>query len=132
MLGLAVVAVLAISVPTLAQDAVRVEAGRQVWVNGGCSGCHGARGQGSESPDRYPPTASMRATELDRDGLIEAISCGRPGSEMRAWLEGAYTDSPCYGLDLGPAPARTMEAGVFEADEIEALVDYLMADIVGK
>ena len=48
MLGLAVVAVLAISVPTLAQDAAQVEAGRQLWVYGGCSSCHGASGEGGE------------------------------------------------------------------------------------
>ncbi len=48
MLGLAVVAVWAITVPTLALDAAQVEAGRQVWVKGGCYGCHGQSGQGGE------------------------------------------------------------------------------------
>ncbi len=72
MLGLAVVAVLAISVPTLAQDAARVEAGRQVWKTGGCSSCHGTRGQGGEGRGEGEAAASvvsgpsLRASELDR------------------------------------------------------------------
>ncbi len=85
MLGLAVVAVLAISVPTLAQDAAQVEAGRQLWVYGGCSSCHGASGEGGEGGRGGEGASvvsgpSLRITELDRDGLIEAISCGMPGS----------------------------------------------------
>ena len=64
--------------------------------------------------------------------LREAISCGLLATEMPAWLDGAYTKRPCYGLATGPAPVGTTLMPVLDADEIEALVDYLMAKIVGK
>jgi mono/diheme cytochrome c family protein len=131
MLGLAAAAVLAISVPTPAQDAAQLEAGKEVWMNGGCAGCHGNQGQGGVGEDQ-PAGPSLRATELDRDGLVEAISCGVPGTQMGAWLDGAYTEVPCYGAELGAAPARTMVIGAFGVEEIEALVDYILTEFVGK
>jgi hypothetical protein len=51
---------------------------------------------------------------------------------MPAWLNGAYSEIPCYGLPKGPAPAGTVLTPVLSADEIQALVDYLMAKMVGK
>ncbi len=125
MVGLSVVAALAIPVPTLAQDAAKVDAGRQVWARG-CSSCHGARGQGGDDPD-FHIGPSLRSTELDRTDLVEITSCGRPGTQMPAWLKGAYTEVGCFGQAPGPAPARTMIAGAFDADQIEALVDYILA-----
>jgi hypothetical protein len=64
--------------------------------------------------------------------LTETISCGLPNTEMPAWLDGAYTQRPCYGLPAGPAPAGTTLTPVLSADEVEALVNYLMAKMVGK
>ncbi len=126
MVGLSVVAALAIPVPTLAQDAAKVDAGRQVWASAGCSICHGATGQGGTDLD-FPVGPSLRSTELDRTDLVEITSCGRPGTQMPAWLKGAYTEVGCFGLAPGPAPARTMIVGAFDADQIEALVDYILA-----
>ena len=131
MLGLAAAAMLALSVPTLAQDAARSEAGKQAWVTGACASCHGNQGQGGTNPD-FPAGPSLRAPELERDRLVEAIRCGVPGTQMGAWLEGAYTALPCYGMELGPAPARTMVIGAFSAEEIESLVDYIMTEFVQK
>jgi hypothetical protein len=51
---------------------------------------------------------------------------------MPAWLDGAYTKRSCYGFPLGPAPAEITATPVLSAGEIEALVDYLMAKIVGR
>jgi hypothetical protein len=51
---------------------------------------------------------------------------------MPAWLDGAYTEIPCYGLPRGPAPSTIDLTPVLSVDEIQALVDYLMAKIVGK
>jgi mono/diheme cytochrome c family protein len=130
MLGLAAVAMLAISTPTPAQDAAQLEAGKTVWVNT-CAGCHGVSGQGGAGGD-LPAGPSLRTTELDRDGLLEVISCGRPGTQMPAWLGGAYTVSPCYGLDPGPAPAGTVVVGALSAEEIETLVDYILTEFVQK
>ncbi len=126
MVGLSVVAALAIPVPTLAQDAAKVDAGRQVWAIG-CSSCHGDIGQGGMDPVSSPVGPSLRSTELDRTDLVEITSCGRPGTQMPAWLKGAYTEAGCFGQAPGPAPARTNIAGAFDADQIEALVDYILA-----
>ena len=131
MLGLAVAAALAISVPTLAADAAKVEAGRQVWMKGGCAACHGTLGGGGANPD-FPVGPSLRATELDRNALVEIISCGRPGKPMPAWLKGAYTETGCFGQDPGRAPAGTVVVGAFDADQIEALVEYIMVEFNGK
>ena len=69
---------------------------------------------------------------LNRAALAETISCGRPDTQMPAWLDGAYTETPCYGLPKGPVPGSIDATPVLSADEIQALVDYLMAKIVGK
>ena len=128
--GLAVVAFLAMPAPAFAQDAAEV--GKQFWHGGGCAGCHGRSGHGGHggAGSEQATGPSVRSTELDRDQLIELISCGRPGTPMPAWLAGAYTETACYGLEPGPAPAGTGVSGAFDADEIEALVDYLLAEIV--
>jgi hypothetical protein len=51
---------------------------------------------------------------------------------MPAWLDGAYVQRSCYGFPNGPAPSGTDLSPVLSADEIEALVDYLLAKIVRR
>jgi mono/diheme cytochrome c family protein len=132
-LGVAVGAplALALSCSALAQDAARLAAGEAAWDKAGCPQCHGASGEGGTGGE-FPAGPSLRTTRLDRGALREAISCGILASEMPAWFDGAYTQRPCYGLPVGPAPAGTTLMPVLDADEIEALVDYLTAKIVGK
>jgi mono/diheme cytochrome c family protein len=138
---LAVGITLAASLPAQAQDAAggtaasptqaQIDAGHQIWTNAGCSSCHGSNGQGGTGGD-LPAGPSLRATQLDRAGLMEVISCGRPGMKMPAWLDGAYTEHACYGQGLGAAPQGILVAGTLESQDIENLVDYLLAEIVGK
>jgi hypothetical protein len=115
---------------TFAQDAARIAAGEEAWNKAGCPPCHGADGEGGTGGE-FPAGPSLRKTRLDRPTLTETISCGLPGTEMPAWLDGAYTQRPCYGFSAGPPDGTTL-IPVLSADEIEALVDYLMAKIVGK
>lgn len=129
--GLAAVALLALALPAAAQEARQVDAGKTVWANGGCGGCHGANGAGGTNPDQ-PTGPALRNTALDRAGLTEKIACGVAGTQMAAWLRGAYTETPCYGLPLGPAPAGTMVLGAFSAEEISALVDYIEVEFNGR
>ena len=68
----------------------------------------------------------------NRAALAETIRCGRPGTQMPGWLDGAYRVSPCYGLPMGPPPPGTDLTPVLSADEVEALVDFLTAKMVGK
>ena len=108
----------------------RIAVGEEAWNKAGCPPCHGADGEGGTGGE-FPAGPSLRKTRLDRGTLRETISCGLPGTEMPAWLDGAYTQRPCYGFSAGP-PAGTTLIPVLSTEEIEALVDYLMAKIVGK
>jgi mono/diheme cytochrome c family protein len=128
--GLSLMIAACASTPALAQDAARVAAGEDAWDKAGCFQCHGTSGEGG-SGGEFPAGPSLRKTKLDRAALAETISCGRLGTPMPAWLDGAYTESACYGLPKRPAPAGVVLTPVLSADEIVALVDYLMAKIVG-
>ena len=128
--GLAAGVVLALNASGFAQDAARLAAGEAAWNKAGCLQCHGTSGEGGAGGE-FPAGPSLQTTFLDRAGLAETISCGRPGSPMPAWLDGAYTQRPCYGFSAGPPDGTTL-VPVLSAEEIEALVDYLMAKIVGK
>jgi mono/diheme cytochrome c family protein len=121
---LIVVVLVGLSLPASAQDAARLRAGRIVWQSGACASCHGANGTGGVNPD-HPAGPALRNTKLDRATLVEATSCGRPGTEMAAWLRGAYTQTACYGAPLGPPPPETLVIGAFNAEEISAVVDYI-------
>jgi mono/diheme cytochrome c family protein len=131
LLSLAAGALAVLSGSALAQDAARIAAGEAAWDKGGCLQCHGASGEGGPGGE-FPAGPSLRTTLLDRAGLADTISCGRPATQMPAWLDGAYTQVSCYGLPTGPAPAGLDLTPVLSTDEIQALVDYLMAKIVGK
>jgi mono/diheme cytochrome c family protein len=129
--SLATVALATLQSAALAQSAAQVAAGRTVWRDAGCDGCHGANGQGGTSPD-LPAGPSIRATKLDRKGLTEVISCGKPGTQMAAWLDGAYTKTPCYAATTGQPPGDVVVVGAYSAAEIAALTDFLVATFVGK
>jgi Cytochrome C oxidase, cbb3-type, subunit III len=114
-----------------AQDAPRVAAGEAAWDKAACLQCHGSTGEGGPGGE-FASGPSLRKTRLDRAALIETISCGLPGTEMPAWLDGAYARRQCYGFPPGPSPEGTTLTPVLSADEIDALVDYLLAKIVGR
>ena len=110
---------------------IAIAAGEAAWDKAGCPQCHGASGEGGTGGE-FPAGPSLRTTKLDRAALRETISCGLPATEMPAWLDGAYTQRPCYSFPVGPPPAGTTLTPVLDANEIDALVDYLTATIVGK
>jgi mono/diheme cytochrome c family protein len=114
-----------------AQDAARLAAGEAAWDKAGCLQCHGSAGEGGVGGE-FPAGPSLRKTRLDRAALIEAVSCGFPGTQMPGWLDGAYTQRSCYGFPSGPAPDGTTLTPVLSANEIEALVDYLLAKIIAR
>jgi mono/diheme cytochrome c family protein len=114
-----------------AQDAARLAAGEAAWNKAACLQCHGSAGEGGTGGE-FPAGPSLRATQLSRVMLVDTIRCGRPGTQMPAWLDGAYTEISCYGLPKGPPPTGLELTPVLSGDEIEALVDYMMAKMVGK
>jgi mono/diheme cytochrome c family protein len=113
----------------LGQDAGRIAAGEDAWDKAGCLQCHGSEGEGG-SGGEFPAGPSLRKTRLDRAALAETVSCGLPGTPMPAWLDGAYGERPCYGFTA--PPDGTTVTPVLSAAEVEALVDYLLAKMVGK
>jgi hypothetical protein len=121
----------AFSASAFAQDAARLAAGEAAWDRAGCLQCHGSAGEGGAGGE-FPAGPSLRKTRLDRAALNEAISCGLPGTQMPGWLDGAYTQRSCYGFPPGPAPDGTDLSPVLSANEVEALVEYLLATIVGR
>jgi hypothetical protein len=70
--------------------------------------------------------------KLDRKGLTEVIACGRPGTQMAAWLKGAYTATPCYAAATRPVPGDVVMVGAYPAADIDALIDYIQAAFAGK
>jgi mono/diheme cytochrome c family protein len=115
----------------LTQSASRLAGGEDAWNKAGCFECHGTAGEGG-SGGEFPAGPSLRESKLDRAALMETISCGRPGTPMPAWLDGAYNERACYSRPKGPAPAGVVLTPVLSAEEIQALLDYLVAKIVGQ
>ena len=103
---------------------------------GDCQACHGWAADGRKMDPQMPDGANLRTTRLNRDNLITAIKCGRPGKGMPAFDRLAYSDGRCYdmkqadltrlGLQL-PDPAATLQPR-----EVEQLADFLFAKVVGK
>ena len=120
--------------PTSPED---IAAGMRIYrQKADCQACHGWAADGRKMDSQMPDGANLRTTRLDRDKLIAAIKCGRPGRGMPAFDRLAYSDGRCndlkladlkkQGLDL-PDPAATLQPR-----EIEAIADFLMAKVVNK
>jgi len=129
--ALAAGTLLALTLSAQAQDAARLAAGEAAWNKAACLQCHGSAGEGGTGGE-FPAGPSLRTTQLNRAMLIDTIGCGRPGTQMPAWLDGAYTEISCYGLPKGPPPTGLEMTPVLSGDEVEALVDYMLAKMVGK
>jgi mono/diheme cytochrome c family protein len=108
-----------------AQSEDKVKAGVNAWRNSGCSDCHGAFANGEKERDESPTGANIRQSRLKADELAQVIRCGRPGTGMPAFEEGA-TGCPGGGGELYPAPAKLSRA------DIDNVVAYLQARIMGK
>jgi hypothetical protein len=100
-----------------------------------CVYCHGWAGDGAGEPQSSGGAANLRETQLNREQLIEVISCGVPGKAMPRFDDAAYTEKRCYngvseatvGQYLPPLPPGS----VLQRREIEALVDFMRAKIIG-
>ena len=116
-----------------AQNADQVKAGLATWRNSGCADCHGAFADGEKQRDEAPTGANLRTTRLDTITLKQTIACGRPGTGMPAFDEGAYKIRACNGQALGPPPNDLYPTPRnLTPDEIDAVVTYLQARVVGK
>jgi mono/diheme cytochrome c family protein len=101
-----------------------------------CGFCHGWSGDGAGDPQSPGKAANLRESKLDHDQLVEVIRCGVPGGtamphfDKFAWTKG----EECFGMteaDVGDKKPPNPTAGL-QKREIEAIVAYLEAKIVGK
>ena len=119
--------------PGWAQNEARVKLGIETWKAAGCADCHGPFGDGDKQREDSPSGPNLRErTHLTADILKTVIGCGRPGSEMPSFEEGAYAVRQCYGRDLGDAPGNMYPAPArLTADQIDAIATYLLARVIG-
>ncbi|MDA0653992.1 MAG: cytochrome c [Proteobacteria bacterium] len=134
MLGLGVLFLVGVPTAAFAQDEARaVTLGRQIYAGkANCSQCHGWHANGFSSHMGNGP--SLRTTSLDREGLVETISCGRPGTYMPYHIALAFTPSfPCYGIsDKADLGGLGTAVGIpLQPREINNLVEFLLKEVVG-
>jgi hypothetical protein len=114
-----------------------IAAGMSIFLQkGDCQACHGWAGDGRKVDSQMPDGANLRAVTIDRDVLIVTIRCGRPGTQMPAFERLAYSDGRCFGLKQGDLRARGLQmpnpAATLAPNEVERLVDFLLAKVIGK
>jgi mono/diheme cytochrome c family protein len=116
-----------------AEEARTIEHGKDIFkTKATCQFCHKWDASGDQG---YGGNAlSLRKTLLTREQVAETVKCGRPGTGMPFHDQFAYTDKRCYGVtrdklgnDMPPEPNAFLNA-----DEIDAVVKYLFAKVVGR
>jgi hypothetical protein len=115
-------------------DEKSIAAGKKLWAKKiGCGYCHGVFGDGSGDPRSPGAGANLRITQLDREGLIEVIACGIPGSEMPYFHRSAYKKPEiCWDMiaeDMGEDMPKTFEGKTLSSKSIPKVVDYILANI---
>ena len=113
------------STAAFAQNEDKVKAGLAAWRNSGCADCHGAFANGEKERDESPTGADLWRARLSTEELKLTIRCGRPGTGMPSFEEGA-PGCPGGGGELYPAPTN------LTAEQIDDVVAYLQARIIGK
>jgi mono/diheme cytochrome c family protein len=129
--------VLAFSVGAQTPAAGDIGLGKRLYQDKAtCGFCHGWSGDGAGDPQSPGKAANLRESKLDHDQLVEIIRCGVPGGtamphfDKFAWTKG----EECFGMtetDVGDKKPPNPTAGL-QKREIEAIVAYLEAKIVGK
>ena len=114
-----------------------IAAGGQLYrQKGSCQACHGWAGDGRKMDSQMPDGSNLRETTLDRNDLITAIKCGRPGTGMPAYDRLGYSDGRCYGLKQADLRARGLmmpdPPATLIQSEIDTIVDFLVAKMIGQ
>jgi hypothetical protein len=133
----AALAALAAAPCSLAQGTADHAEGMRLFLQkGNCQACHGWAGDGRKMDNQMPDGPNLRDSALDRAAVTLTIKCGRPGRNMPAFDRLAYSDGRCYGMkdaDLKKAELTLFDpAATLQPREIETLVDFLFAKVIGK
>ncbi len=120
-----------------APDPTDVAAGMRIYrQKADCQSCHGWAGDGRKMDTQMPDGANLRITRLDRDAIVRAIKCGRPGKQMPAFDRLAYSDGRCNNITAADLKRLNLElpdpAATLQPREIEQLTDFLFAKVIGK
>jgi cbb3-type cytochrome c oxidase subunit III len=120
-----------------APDPADIAAGMRIFRSkADCQTCHGWAGDGRKMDTQMPDGANLRTTRLNRNGIITAIKCGRPGKEMPAFDRLAYSDGRCNNLKTADLQRLGLEltepASTLQPREIEQVTDFLFAKVIGK
>jgi len=138
-LALAAALAFALVVPAAAQTpaGTDIALGKRLFqAKAECGHCHGWSGDGAGDPLSPGKAANLRETKLDYDQLVEVIRCGVPGGtamprfDRFAWTEG----EKCFDMtaaDVGDKKPTGPTAELSKR-EIEAIVAYLEAKVIGK
>jgi mono/diheme cytochrome c family protein len=127
------VAAAVLSAVASAQDNAHVTAGLAIWKGAGCADCHGKFADGNPDDDDFPIGADLRTTRLNTAALRQTISCGRPGTGIPSFDEGAYVVRDCYGQRTGTRPGNLQPTPrMLSQEEIDGVVTYLQARIIGR
>lgn len=127
------VAVFSCATMTFAENGDKVKTGLAVWKTAGCVDCHGAFADGEREDDDFPIGANLRRTKLDSVALKTTIRCGRVGTGMPAFDDGAYATRECYGRLPGVRPENLQPTPrMLTSDEINLVIAYLQARIIGR
>ena len=135
--ALAVALTVALALPAAAQTAGDITLGKRLYqAKATCGFCHGWAGDGAGDPLSEGKAANLRETKLDHDQLVETIRCGVPsGTGMPHFDKFAWTEGEkCFGMtgaEVGDKKPRAPTADLSKR-EIEAIVAYLEAKVVGK
>jgi mono/diheme cytochrome c family protein len=136
LIGLLVTAWSAVA-QTPAPDPQDVAEGMRLYrTKGDCQSCHGWAADGRKMDTQMPDGANLRTTRLNRNGIIIAIKCGRPGKGMPAFDRLAYSDGRCNNMTAADLKRLNLELpdppATLQPREIEELADFLFAKVIGK
>ena len=120
-----------------APDPDDVAAGMRIYrQKGDCQACHGWAADGRKMDTQMPDGANLRTTRLNRQALIGAIKCGRPGKGMPAFDKLAYSDGRCFGMKEADLKRQNLELpdppATLQSREIDQVADFLFEKVVGK
>ena len=116
----------------VAQDDAKAKAGLETWRSSGCADCHGPFADGNRDDDDFPQGANLRTTRLDGAGLKQTISCGRPGTGMPSFDEGAYRARACYGRPSGARPDNLHRRLTVSPDRLSDILCHREQRYVGQ
>jgi hypothetical protein len=128
---------LLLAFPAAAQTPDDLADGMRLYLQkGNCQACHGWAGDGRKMDSQMPDGANLRESKLPREALVLTIKCGRPGRSMPAFDKFAYSDGRCYGMKADELKSRGLTLpdppATLQPREIDLLVDFLLARVVGK